>query len=214
MALRAAGRQRQNRIAPIQRLNRRLFIDAEDRRVLRRIQIEPDDLGGFGFEIGIGRAQIAFQAMRLEAAAFPRPRHDGVGHVELRREAAGRPVRCAIRGGLAGPAQNPGFELRRQDAGFRSAMPPAQALDPVGHIPSFPCGNGLQRARGSLTDRHVGVAIGQHQNDPCAATLVSAAAPRTRQGFERVAIVRGQGQWSGGLHVTYVTTLEMISTVH
>jgi hypothetical protein len=34
-------------------LNGGLFIDAEHRRVLRRAQIEAEDVGGFGFELGI-----------------------------------------------------------------------------------------------------------------------------------------------------------------
>ena len=42
---RAARRQRQHRIQAIQGLNRRLFIGRKHHRMLRRIQVEPDDIG-------------------------------------------------------------------------------------------------------------------------------------------------------------------------
>jgi hypothetical protein len=40
----AAGGQRQDGIAAVEGLNGGLFIDAKHRRMLRRIQIQPDDL--------------------------------------------------------------------------------------------------------------------------------------------------------------------------
>jgi hypothetical protein len=40
VALRTPGRQRQNRIAPIERFNRGFFIDTEDGRIMRRVQVE------------------------------------------------------------------------------------------------------------------------------------------------------------------------------
>lgn len=43
VALRATGRQRQTGIDPVQRLNRRLLVETEDGRVLRRRQVQPDD---------------------------------------------------------------------------------------------------------------------------------------------------------------------------
>jgi hypothetical protein len=51
MALDAAGRKRQNRIEPIKCLNRRLLINAEHRGMLRRVQIEPENVRGFGLEV-------------------------------------------------------------------------------------------------------------------------------------------------------------------
>src|SRR6266478_3505882 len=33
---------------PLQRLDRRLLVDAQDQRMFRRVQVEPDDIGGFG----------------------------------------------------------------------------------------------------------------------------------------------------------------------
>ncbi len=44
-----SGRERQDGIEPIQGLNGGLFVDAEDGRMLGRVQIKADDVGRFGF---------------------------------------------------------------------------------------------------------------------------------------------------------------------
>src|SRR5688500_7867891 len=46
VTLGAARGERKNGIEPIERLDRGLFVDAENRRVLRRIDVEPDDVRG------------------------------------------------------------------------------------------------------------------------------------------------------------------------
>lgn len=57
MAFGAAGRKRQHRIEPVQRLNGGLLVDTEDGRVLRRVQIEADYASGLALEIGIVAGQ-------------------------------------------------------------------------------------------------------------------------------------------------------------
>ncbi len=59
VALGAAGRERQNRVEPIQSLNRGLFIDTEHGRVLRRMQVQTQNIGRFAFELGIVTRFIA-----------------------------------------------------------------------------------------------------------------------------------------------------------
>ena len=50
---RPAVRQLQIALSPLQRLDRGLFVDAEDNRVLRRGHVEPDHIGGLGGELRI-----------------------------------------------------------------------------------------------------------------------------------------------------------------
>src|SRR5438034_597858 len=52
VALRAPRRHRQHRILSVQSLNRRLLINAKDRRMLRWIHVEGDDVSRFPLEIG------------------------------------------------------------------------------------------------------------------------------------------------------------------
>src|SRR5208282_4019732 len=71
VAFGASGRERQDGIETIQGLNGGLLIDAEHGRVLRRAQIEAEDVGGFGFELGIVAGQVAFETVRLQARFLP-----------------------------------------------------------------------------------------------------------------------------------------------
>jgi hypothetical protein len=48
IALSATRREPQHRVEPIQRLNGGLLIDTKHSRMLGRIQVEPDNVGGFG----------------------------------------------------------------------------------------------------------------------------------------------------------------------
>jgi hypothetical protein len=53
MALRSARRHREHRIEAVQRLNGRLLIDGEDHGIGGRREIQADDIGRFGLEVGI-----------------------------------------------------------------------------------------------------------------------------------------------------------------
>ena len=53
VALDAAGRKPQNRVEPIKCLNGRLLSHAEHRVMPRRIQIQSDNVRGFGLELRI-----------------------------------------------------------------------------------------------------------------------------------------------------------------
>ena len=61
MAFGAAGRERQDRIQPIECLNRRLLVGREHGRVLRWIHIQPDHVGGFRLEVGIVRLRVRLE---------------------------------------------------------------------------------------------------------------------------------------------------------
>jgi hypothetical protein len=53
VALGATGRQGQDGVSPVKGLNGGLLVQAEYDSVLRRVQIERDDVGGLGFEVGV-----------------------------------------------------------------------------------------------------------------------------------------------------------------
>ncbi len=65
VALGAARRERKDGVESIERLNRGLLVEAEDRGVLWRIEVQPEDIGRLGLEVGIGRPHVALQSMRL-----------------------------------------------------------------------------------------------------------------------------------------------------
>jgi hypothetical protein len=51
VVLSPARRKRQHRIKTIERLNGGLLVDTEHRSMLRRVQVQPDNVSRFGFEI-------------------------------------------------------------------------------------------------------------------------------------------------------------------
>ena len=72
MAFGPPRRQQQPRVDPVEHLNRRFLIDAEDHGVLRWVEIEADHVGRLGFEVRIHRAHVALEAMGLQAGVVPR----------------------------------------------------------------------------------------------------------------------------------------------
>ena len=122
VAFGAPGRPRQHRIQAIECRDGRLLIDTEDGGMLRRVQVEPDDVGGLAFERrGIGghlahRADAASSraAPRRGRPAYARPR--GPCPTVACSSASSRPAAC--------PVKTPGFELRRE---HRRRLPPVPA---------------------------------------------------------------------------------------
>src|SRR5262245_56107681 len=66
MSFRPAWRKWKNGVQPIQCLNRRLFVHAKYGGMAGWIHVEPNNVGGFGFEIRIIRYHVTFESMRLQ----------------------------------------------------------------------------------------------------------------------------------------------------
>ena len=127
----ASRRQRQDRIAPIERLNRRFLVDAEHHGVLRRIEIQADHVGGFRLELGIGRAHIPLESMGLQAGMSPGPRDHRVLDAQFAAERPCGPVRGAVRRRPSRPRHDARFQGGRQDGRFRAAMTGRQSRQTV-----------------------------------------------------------------------------------
>ncbi len=127
VAFGAPGRQRQHRIQAIERLDCCLLIDTEDGSMLRRVQVEPDDVGGLAFERRVIGGHIALESMRLQAV----PRPDAGDHHMRDTEGRAQPSRAPVRRAVLGPAacqvKNPGFELRRE---HRRRLPTVPTVEP------------------------------------------------------------------------------------
>ena len=185
VSLRAARGERQNGVASIESLNRGLFIDTEHSRMLRRIQVQPDDFGRLLLEVRIRRSEIAFQAVGLQAGPLPRTRDNRVRDVELVGQAPRGPMGRAVGRRLPCPVQDPRLQLWRQHARFRAAMATTQAGHTVGEIPRFPRGDRLRGAVDPLADGRVRVAVSQQQDDSCASRFVGTPTMRTGQCLKR-----------------------------
>src|ERR1700759_4443959 len=98
MAFDAAGGKRQNRAEPIKRLDRRLLIHTEHGGMLRRVQIQSDNVGGLRLEVRIIACHIPLQPMRLQPSFFPDAMDGILADAQLRGQLAATPLRGTIPG--------------------------------------------------------------------------------------------------------------------
>ena len=203
MALRATGREGQDRIEPVQRLDRGLLVEAEDRGMLRGIEIQADHICRLGLERGIGRPHVPFQAMRLQPRALPRALHEGMtAQLEGRRQLARTPVRRPVRRRSAGPRQDARLQLRRQHGRDRAPIATLQTGDPALQEAGFPLADRSRTLAEPALDVGVRGAIGQAQDDLCASGEIGATAPRSSQALQVSTFVSGQhhGRQGGWWH--------------
>ena len=90
----APRRKRQHRILAVKCLDGGLLIHADHRRVLRRIQIQPDHLSGLGLELWVVGDQKAFKSTRLDTMLDPDAGHR---HVRAVTEFGGQLARGPVR---------------------------------------------------------------------------------------------------------------------
>ena len=112
MSLQPPWRQRQHRIKPVQGLDRGLFVHAKHGRMLRRFDIQPDNISRLKFEIRIVGGHVALDPLGLESGALPHSRHHHMANPQMLGQLTATPVGRAIRHWSTGPLQNAGFECR------------------------------------------------------------------------------------------------------
>ena len=128
----ASRREWQHRILAVQRLDRGLLIHTEHRRMRRRVQIQPNDVGGLLLKIRVVARHVAVQPLRLEAVLGPHPRHHHVTDLELRSQPARAPLRRPVRRRtLERPFQNARLQRSSQRAGLLPSVPAEQPCQPL-----------------------------------------------------------------------------------
>src|ERR1017187_5417315 len=98
VTLGASWRERQNGIETIQGLNGGLLINAEHGRVLERVQIEAEEVGRFGFEIGIIAGHVTFESVGFQAGFLPNSMHGVFADAQRSSQLTATPVRGPIAG--------------------------------------------------------------------------------------------------------------------
>jgi len=124
VALGSTRRQWEDRVQPIQRLDRRLFIHAEHGRVLRRVQIEPDDIGCFAFKLWVVASHVAFQPVRPQFGLRQNALHGGFAHAQFLGQFAARPMRATVGGFLLRSPDHSSLHRRCRPARLASLMAP------------------------------------------------------------------------------------------
>jgi len=164
VAFGTSRRERQDGIETIQGLNGGLLIDAEHGRVLRRTQIEAEDVGGFGFELGIVAGHVAFETARLQSRFLPNAMHGVFADAQRGGQFATTPVRRPVVGFSASGGQDAGTQCGSQHPGFLAGMIGVQSLESVLPEALLPANDGGRRGLELSLDRVERCAFGQHQN--------------------------------------------------
>src|ERR671924_836920 len=107
----------------------------------RRVQIQPNNVGGLLLKIWIVRGHVALDAMRLESVLTPHACHHHVADLQMRSEFARAPVGYSTRRRTPSRIQNPCFQFRREYGGNLSQVPAVESRDallgksfaPAGH---------------------------------------------------------------------------------
>src|SRR5579863_960410 len=155
-----------HRLSTIQGLNLAFFIDTQNHRFIRGIQVKPNDITDLLDKEWIRRQFEMPLAMGLKAKRLPNPMNTRWGEVCLAGHRADAPVRGAFGFALEGLTQNCSDLLVRDRARPSCAKLIVQTLQPL-----------FQKALAPLTDRLgtqvkiccnelVGNTVGGHQHEP------------------------------------------------
>ena len=180
-----ARRKRQDGIEAVERLNGRLFVEAKDGSVLRRIQIEPDDIGRFRFKVRIGRSHVPLDPVRLDACSRPYASNEHVIHSEMLGQTSRAPVGRAISGLPSGGSKDLRLHLRDQHGRLSSLMTAEQPGQPFGQKTLLPQTDVPGIASDPLLHSAITCAIGQHQDQSRTPRIVrsEAAGPSSHPQF-------------------------------
>jgi hypothetical protein len=193
-------------------LDRRFLIDAEHRGVLRRLNIQTDDVGGFGLELGISRPPIAIEPVWLQPGPVPDRGDQRMGNLQRLRQLARAPVCRAVGGGVSRARQDARFQARREHAGLRPAMPAAQAGDAVGEKALFPRRSRARTPTEAFRQRRVRRAVRQPQDRLGTRGKIRAILSRARHALQCLSV--GGAQFNVGRWHAPSYHLQITRTIH
>jgi hypothetical protein len=88
--------------------------------VLRRVQVEAEDVGGFALELGIVAGHIAFEAVGLQAGFLPNSMHGVFADAQRGGQFAATPVGGPVAGFSPRGGQDAGAQSGSRICCFRS----------------------------------------------------------------------------------------------
>ena len=117
-------RKWQDGIQTVKGLNGTLFIDTENSRMSRRLQIETDDSGRLLLELGVIADHVVATPVRLQPRLGPHPGHTHMVDAERGPQLAAAPMGRTIgRLSVQTPVDDPGFEFLDSFTGRTSTVP-------------------------------------------------------------------------------------------
>ena len=170
----------QHRIKPIQRLNLRLLIDAENRSMLRRIHIEADDVSSFRLKFWVVRRHISFDPVRLQTGSVPNANNHRVVYSKMGRQFAATPMCRAIRRWFSCPRQNSRFHFRCALLNLSTLMTTVEASQALFLKPLLPSRDEAAVATQGLLNKGERFSFAQHQDQSSPTNVVGAKRSRSK----------------------------------
>jgi len=168
--------------------------------VLRRIQVQGENVGRLAFELGIVAGQVTLQTVGFETGFFPDPMHGVFAHFQSRRQFATTPMGGTVAGFLASGRQNPGAQCWRQHRGLLSGMIGVQAIESKLQKAPLPAndrrGAGLQPAFDGIE----GSSFRQQQHQLGAKDVAGRQGTRLSNAGKFQTLVRGEGDFAACRH--------------
>ena len=179
----------QARLRAIEGLDLALFVDAEDQSLVRRIEIEPDNILHLRSEVAVARNLESLDQMRLQPVRAPDPLYAAVGNVHRRRHTAHAPM-GRFRRALVQRHVHHLLDLpRRQRLDARRAgCVFKQPLHPLGHIATTPAADREYALACRGCNRTRRQPIRGQQDDPCPPDRLLRRIPVTDQPLQSFAI--------------------------
>ena len=165
--------------------------------MLRWVEIEPDDIGGFAFKVGIVARHVAFQPMRLQSGFPPHAMHHVLAHLNRRSQFAAAPVRGTIFWFSACRCQNLGSQRRRQHDRLLPRMIRIESLYACFQESLFPTRDGGPRRLQAFLNHGISEALGQHQNQFSPENEAGRQGPRLSDLVQIRSLLFRQGKWFG-----------------
>jgi hypothetical protein len=165
-AFHLSGLQGQQRLGAIECLDLRFLVDAEHRRMRRRVQIQADDVADFLDEERVVRQLERLTPMRLQPTRVPNATDRGMTQADGFGHPARTPVRRAARSGFQRPNDHL-LHLLVRDRAFRPGS--RLVVEPVQTVlqkPTAPFAHRAGRDMQPPCDDFAVTALGARQNDP------------------------------------------------
>ena len=190
---RPAVRHFQITLSPLQRLDRGLFVDTEDNRVLRRGHVETDHVGGLGGELWIAALAPGFAPSQVDLLGTQKP--PDILHIDVAERCGqqrSRPAGIALGLRLVQQRQNAFARFRRVFRLSTSVARFVQTAKPLFGIAHAPLRCRAGRAANSPSDRPARQALRGKQHDPGALPQSMLRLRRTHQALKLSPLRRRQ----------------------
>ena len=203
--------QRQRRLCAVQSLDRRLFVDAKNRCVLRRMQVQTQDVFGLGFKVRIRTGHVPPQSMWLQPGLVPDTHDRDIAQAQTSSQTTRGPMRERPWRMLFRDRQNGGLLRHRQllrSSGTRGIQQTVQSLLLPTPLPMLNATRAHPGLRLNLSQRN---SIGQQQEHPRSADQSGGETGSSQQHlFQAIAFrglqLKGFAEVNMNSHIPYIAS--------